>query len=146
MSKQLPGTGPLYERLQVRADAPHEEIIRAYRRLAHGVHPDIHPEDPEAAQHFREITEAYDVLSDPERRSRYDRNRAIARPWPVVPDGNRARRVVVSDIRRRSPAPPIQAGPVHVQPTMHDPSGAGADAQSELASLLRDVLEFWNTY
>ena len=57
--------GAFYRRLEVGPFASHDEIVRAYRRLALGVHPDAHREDPEASMRFREITEAYEVLSDP---------------------------------------------------------------------------------
>jgi curved DNA-binding protein CbpA len=56
----------------VRPGASHDEIARAYRRLAHDVHPDTHPGDPDAARRFRVITEAYEVLGNPDRRARYD--------------------------------------------------------------------------
>ena len=64
--------GAYYRRLEVGPGASHDEIVRAYRRLALGVHPDAHPEDPEAPMRFREITEAYEVLGDPVRRRAYD--------------------------------------------------------------------------
>ena len=62
-----------YEVLGVRRDADVEEIKKAYRRLARQYHPDVNKDDPDAAQKFKEITEAYKVLSDPEKRSLYDR-------------------------------------------------------------------------
>src|ERR1700730_14610687 len=48
------------------------EIKRAYKRLARRYHPDINPGDGMAAQQFRQIAEAYETLSDPDRRRRYD--------------------------------------------------------------------------
>src|SRR3982751_1657629 len=48
------------------------EIKRAYKRLARKYHPDINPGDRLAAQQFRQIAEAYETLSDPDRRRRYD--------------------------------------------------------------------------
>ena len=48
------------------------DIKRAYKRLARRYHPDINPGDRMAAAHFRQISEAYETLSDPDRRSRYD--------------------------------------------------------------------------
>lgn len=65
----------LYLRLEVPPGASQEEIARSYRRLAQQSHPDAHPCDPDAARRFREITEAYEVLSDSERRAQYDRRR-----------------------------------------------------------------------
>src|SRR5437667_1377627 len=48
------------------------DIKRAYKRLARKYHPDINPGDRMAAAHFRQIAEAYETLSDPDRRRRYD--------------------------------------------------------------------------
>src|SRR3954464_7198600 len=48
------------------------DVKRAYRRLARKFHPDINPGDRLAAQQFRQIAEAYETLSDPDRRRRYD--------------------------------------------------------------------------
>ncbi len=62
-----------YEALGVQRDAPPEEIKKAFRRLARETHPDANPDDPAAEARFRQIAEAYEVLSDPDRRARYDR-------------------------------------------------------------------------
>jgi len=62
-----------YSILGVSRDATPEEIKRAYRRLAKKYHPDHNRGDPEAEERFKEITEAYEVLSDPEKRKHYDR-------------------------------------------------------------------------
>jgi molecular chaperone DnaJ len=61
-----------YEILGVSRDASLDEIKAAYRRLAKKYHPDAHPNDKEAEERFKEISEAYAVLSDPEKRARYD--------------------------------------------------------------------------
>lgn len=61
-----------YELLGVTRDADASEIKRAYRNLARRLHPDANPEDANAEERFKEITKAYDVLSDPEKRHRYD--------------------------------------------------------------------------
>ena len=62
-----------YATLGVETNATDEEIKRAYKKLARRYHPDLNPGDTEAEARFKEIGAAYEVLSDPERRSRFDR-------------------------------------------------------------------------
>jgi molecular chaperone DnaJ len=62
-----------YERLGVSRDASETEIKKAFRRLARELHPDVNGHDPEAEEKFKAAAEAYEVLSDPERRATYDR-------------------------------------------------------------------------
>lgn len=61
-----------YEVLGVSRSASDDEIKKAFRKLARQYHPDFHPNDKEAEAKFKEINEAYEVLSDPEKKSRYD--------------------------------------------------------------------------
>ncbi|HEY8346613.1 MAG TPA: molecular chaperone DnaJ [Symbiobacteriaceae bacterium] len=61
-----------YEILGVPRNATEEEIRKAFRTLARKYHPDANKDDPNAAEKFKEINEAYQVLSDPEKRARYD--------------------------------------------------------------------------
>ncbi|MCD6531821.1 J domain-containing protein, partial [bacterium] len=62
-----------YEVLGVSRDATLDEIKSAYRRLAMKYHPDRNPDDPEAEEKFKQIAEAYEILSDPKKREMYDR-------------------------------------------------------------------------
>ena len=62
-----------YELLGVKPDASADEIRKAYRKLAKQFHPDINPGKPEAEARFKEISAAYDLLSDSDKRARYDR-------------------------------------------------------------------------
>ena len=62
-----------YEILNVNRDADEDEIKKAYRKLAIQFHPDKNPGDEVAEDKFKEATEAYEVLRDPEKRDRYDR-------------------------------------------------------------------------
>jgi DnaJ-class molecular chaperone len=62
-----------YELLGVKPDASPDEIRKAYRKLAKQLHPDLNPGKPEAEARFKSVTAAYDLLSDADKRARYDR-------------------------------------------------------------------------
>lgn len=61
-----------YEVLGVQKNASEDEIKKAFRQLAKKYHPDMHPGDAECEARFKEVNEAYDVLSDPQKRANYD--------------------------------------------------------------------------
>ena len=65
-----------YDLLGIDPLASPEEIKKAYRRLAHQFHPDKNPENPRAEEHFKRITEAYEILRDVRKRAAYDRRGA----------------------------------------------------------------------
>src|ERR1700684_1379525 len=62
-----------YEVLGVSRDAGEQDVKKAFRRLARELHPDVNAHDPEAEEKFKEAAEAYEILSDPDRRATYDR-------------------------------------------------------------------------
>ncbi len=69
----MSATRDYYEILGVSRDADETTIKKAFRRLARELHPDVNRHDPEAEDKFKQAAEAYEVLSDPERRATYDR-------------------------------------------------------------------------
>ena len=67
-----------YEILGVSRDASADEIKKRFRQLARETHPDANPDDPSAEARFRDVAEAYEVLSDPQKRARFDRGEEFA--------------------------------------------------------------------
>ena len=63
----------LYQRLGIKRGASEAEVKKAYRSLAKQLHPDRNQDNPKAAERFNQITQAYDILSDKDKRARYDR-------------------------------------------------------------------------
>lgn len=63
----------LYEVLGVPRDADAAQIKSAFRKLARQFHPDVNPDNPEAEEKFKQINSAYEILSDPDKKARYDR-------------------------------------------------------------------------
>src|ERR1700722_6664955 len=62
-----------YEVLGISRDASEQDVKKSFRRLARELHPDVNAHDPQAENKFKEAAEAYEILSDPERRATYDR-------------------------------------------------------------------------
>jgi molecular chaperone DnaJ len=62
-----------YEVLRIQRDASEQEIKKAFRQMARELHPDVNAHDPDAEEKFKEAAEAYEILSDPDRRATYDR-------------------------------------------------------------------------
>jgi len=151
----------LYVRLEVLPGASHDEIARAYRRLAHDAHPDAHPGDPDAARRFREITEAYEVLGNPDRRQRYDRARHLAgtgtgwlstapgptlskprrSPVPTSPTAAGGPLVFLGTGPVTGPPAQLSVGPVHVEVSATRPAASFSDEDVAAALLARLLSE-----
>jgi molecular chaperone DnaJ len=101
-----------YDLLGVRKDATEKEIKQAYRRLARKYHPDVNPGDKSAEAKFKEINEAHEVLSDKEKRQKYDQfgdqwqyadqfaqaGKQQSRHWDFTPGGGTSYRYTTGDI------------------------------------------------
>ena len=77
----------LYQRLGVQRGASEADIKKAYRSLAKQLHPDRNKDKPDAAKRFAEVTHAYDLLSDKDKRARYDRGEIDEEGNPKMPFG-----------------------------------------------------------
>jgi len=77
----------LYQRLGLKRDASEAEIKKAYRSLAKQLHPDRNKDNPKAAERFAEVTRAYDLLSDKDKRAQYDRGEIDEEGNPKMPFG-----------------------------------------------------------
>ena len=77
----------LYQRLGLKRGASEAEIKKAYRSLAKQLHPDRNKDNPNAAKRFGEVTHAYDMLSDKDKRARYDRGEIDEEGNPKMPFG-----------------------------------------------------------
>ena len=77
----------LYSTLGVKRDASEAEIKKAYRKLAKELHPDRNKDNPKAAERFSKVTQAYDLLTDKDKRARYDRGELDEDGNPKAPFG-----------------------------------------------------------
>ena len=77
--------GTLYDLLGALPSDDAESLRTAFRKAAKATHPDINPDNPDAALRFRELVRAYDILTDAEQRATYDQLLAIALQPPATP-------------------------------------------------------------
>jgi DnaJ-class molecular chaperone len=77
----------LYQRLGLKRGASEAEIKKAYRSLAKQLHPDRNKDNPKAAERFAQVTAAYDLLSDKDKRAKYDRGEIDEEGNPKMPFG-----------------------------------------------------------
>jgi DnaJ-class molecular chaperone len=77
----------LYEQLGVKRDSSEAEIKKAYRKLAKQLHPDRNKDNPKASERFSRVTQAYDILTDKDKRARYDRGELDEDGKPRAPFG-----------------------------------------------------------
>jgi curved DNA-binding protein CbpA len=147
-----------YRRLDLGPEASRDEIVRAYRRLAHGAHPDAHPGDPDAARRFREIAEAYEGLTDPSQSASDDRPRAgrpirvVVRPagrgsseepWLVHDASNAGPTVFLGATRHLTADVPLQAGPVRVELPSQRAFISTGEPDPVLDELIARILNAW---
>ena len=113
-----------YAVLGVSKDVSDAELKKTYRKLARQFHPDSNPGDAKAEARFKEISEAYSVLSDPEQRAEYDQIRAMGSGARFTPGGggsaaSRTSSAACSAGRRRAAARELQRGRLRRPPRRH---------------------------
>ena len=88
-----------YEVLGLDRNASSDDIKRAFRSLARKFHPDKNPDDPDSESKFKEVQEAYAILSNPDEKSKYDRYGHNRPGWnPFGPDGFQGVDINIEDL------------------------------------------------
>src|ERR1700741_1218926 len=77
----------LYSQLNVPRGASEADIKKAYRKLAKELHPDKNKDNPKATERFAKVTQAYDILTDKDKRAQYDRGESDGEANPKMPFG-----------------------------------------------------------
>jgi len=118
----MPAVKDPYTTLGVKKNASEEEVKKAYRKLARKYHPDTNPDDGTAEERFKEVQQAYSILSDPKKKREYDaggafrgggfdpgndRPRLVVDPWP--PGGGGDRPLPGEQHSERHQVPPTRA-------------------------------------
>ncbi len=127
----------LYQLLGVPREASREEIAQAWRRRARAEHPDARPRDAAAPGRFRVLAEAYQVLSDPARRTAYDRALGSGPPGPdaEVP-AVRVRPPRPAGPGVSPPGPPLWVSPVRVEGPQRAPAADDWDEEETRLAVL----------
>lgn len=121
-----------YALLGIGRAASAADVDRAYRRAARETHPDIHPDDGSAAERFRAVTDAYETLSDAQRRAAYDDAHPAIHTRTPTP---------IPVQRRHATVPPVHLGrrrpqPEPLRPTHTSPTGIRIEDMLELAEAI----------
>ncbi|MEA3054004.1 MAG: hypothetical protein QOG72_2907 [Sphingomonadales bacterium] len=124
----------LYSQLGVKRDAGEAEIKKAYRKLAKELHPDKNKDNPKASERFSRVTQAYDILSDKDKRARYDRGEIDEDGKPRAPfgygGGAGQRPAGASGGFRRGPTPDFGGGEeIDLSDLFDGLFGSGGEAQ-----------------
>lgn len=125
-----------YSMLGVARGASEADIKKAYRKLAKELHPDRNKDNPKAAEKFSQVTAAYDLLSDKDKRAQFDRGEIDAEGNPTAPFGFGAGRgdPAAAAVSAAAPAASISAAKAAISATFLRACSAVAAAAAAVAS------------